>query len=51
MKSDEVSLDEDVVEDSNNQVKDTAQPVKKTTSTKLTQKEQEEAEEIFWILF
>ena len=50
-ESDEVSLDEDVVEDSNNQVKNTVQPVKKATSTKLTQKEQEEAEEVFWILF
>lgn len=28
-----------------------SQTIKKTTSTKLTQKEQEEAEEIFWILF
>ncbi len=50
-ESDEVSLDEDIVEDSNNQVKNTAQPVKKATSTSLTQKEKEEAEEIFWILF
>jgi hypothetical protein len=46
-ESDEVSLDEDIVEDSNNQVKNTAQPVKKATSTSLTQKEKEEAEEIF----
>lgn len=28
-----------------------SQTIKKTTSTKLTQKEQKEAEEIFWILF
>ena len=50
-ESDEVSLDEYVVEDSDNNVKNTVQPVKKATSTKLTQKEQEEAEEIFWMLF
>ena len=45
-------LDKDIVSDnSNNQIKDNIQSVKKTTSTKLTQKEQEEAEEILNILF
>lgn len=48
----EVSLDEDVVtEDSNNQVKSNTQPVRKTTSTRLTQQEQEDAEELLNILF
>ena len=36
---------------SNDYVKNVDQSVKMTTSTKLTQKEQNEAEEIFWILF
>lgn len=48
----EDSLDEDIVIDnSDNQVKNNEQPIKKTTSTKLTQKEQEEAEEILNLLF
>lgn len=48
----EDSLDEDIVaEGSNNQVKNNEQSVKKTTSTRLTQEEQKDAEEIFDLLF
>ena len=36
---------------SSNQVQTTVQSVKKTASNKLTQKDQQEAEEIFSILF
>ncbi len=48
----ENALDENVsIDDSNNQMQNMAQPVKKTTSTKLTKEEQEEAEEILDLLF
>jgi hypothetical protein len=44
----EINSDEKV---SNNQVTTNSQTVKKTTSTKLTQKDQRDAEEIFSTLF
>lgn len=50
-KSEEYLDDGVFVDNPDNQAKNTIQSTKMTTSTKLTQKEQNEAEEIFWILF
>ena len=50
-KNDGKSSDDVVIKNSNNQTQTAVQSVKKTTSNKLSQKDQQEAEEIFSILF